>query len=458
MRPLILVVLILLLLISPLHPAVLSLAQGSPIKHVVVIMQENRTFDHYFGTYPGANGLPPGTKVPVDPCGLVEVSVCNTSFVEPYHLETRRTPDPPHDERTTRLTYNSGNMDGILYAHSLKRFDGTIAMGYYDHRDIPYYWNLAEYFVLADNFFSSVAGGSFQNHLYLYAGTDDRPQGGEYGSAPPEGMDIPIIFDLLEEEGISWKNYVQSYDPNINYTSEVDRLGLGPKSAQLIWTPPLGIPRYVHDPALNSKIQDLSEYFVDIQSDEFPSVVYISPAGQSEHAPGDIATGQLFVVTLIAALMTSQYWWDTVFILTYDDWGGWYDHVFPPQIDEDGYGPRVPTLIISPYAKEGYIDSTTYDFTSILAFIETVFDLPPLVPGGRDATANNLMQAFDFTAPPRTPVIPRGEYPMKTLAEERSPFIVSAMYGGILSFAVFLPFAVWLLPRWIRTRGSKSTF
>jgi len=141
-----------------------------------------------------------------------------------------------------------------------------------------------------------------------------------------------------------------------------------------------------------------------------------------------------------------------------DDWAGWYDHVFPPQIDEDGYGPRVPTLIISPYAKEGYIDSTTYDFTSILAFIETVFDLPPLVPGGRDATANNLMQAFDFTAPPRTPVIPRGEYPMKTLAEERSPFIVSAMYGGILSFAVFLPFAVWLLPRWIRTRGSKSTF
>src|SRR3989304_1350040 len=115
-------------------------------------MQENRTFDHYFGTYPGSNGIPPGARVPVDMIdagtGCLEVAP-SSRYVEPFHLTSYRTPDPPHDEKTTRLTYNCGRMDGLIYAHSLKRFNGTAAMGYYDHTDIPYYWNLAEFYTLA---------------------------------------------------------------------------------------------------------------------------------------------------------------------------------------------------------------------------------------------------------------------------------------------------------------------
>jgi len=430
------------LIVGASLPSRAIMGQENPIKHVIVVMQENRTFDHYFGTYPGANGLPIGARVPADlfdsGSGCLEPRP-STRYVEPYHLETRRTPDPPHDERISRAAYNCGMINGLLYAHDLRRFNGTIAMGYYDHREIPYYWNLAEFYVLADNFYSSVLGGSFANHLYVYAGTDDSTTGEEYGSIPVGGMELRIIFDLLEENGITWKNYVNNYDPNANYTSEAHRLGLARGSAQLFWTPPLGIPRYVFNQTLYTKIQDLSQYFLDVNSDSFPSVVYITPSFQSEHAPGDISQGQLFVVSLINSLMTSRHWWDSVLILTYDDWGGWYDHVAPPQVDEDGYGFRVPTLIVSPYAREGYIDHTVYDFTSILAMIETLFDLPPLIPGGRDDNANNMFEAFDFASPPRAPVIPTGEYPMKGIAQQSGTFKVWMAYSGMIGAVVSAP-------------------
>ncbi len=455
-----------LLLITAISPTFLPGAsgQGSPIKHVIVLMQENRTFDHYFGKYPGADGLPSGTLLPTQfhpsdptlPCSPPLSVEPNSTYVAPFHLSTLRTPDPPHDENTARCAYNQGNMNALTYAHSLKGFNGTLAVGYYDYRDIPYYWNLAEYYVLSDHFFSSAMGGSFPNHLFLYAGTDENKTGFEYTSVPPEGLNLSTIFDQLDARGVSWRNYVQNYNASVTYKSQLDRLGLGPKSAQLVWAPLLGIPRFVNNQTLNSKIQDLSNFFTDINSDDFPSVAYISPSGQSEHAPGDVGLGQLFAVTLITALMSSKHWWDTAFILTYDDWGGWYDHVAPPQVDDDGYGFRVPALIVSPYARNGFIDSTEYDFTSILAFMEHLFGLSPLTPNGRDVKANDLSNAFDLTAPPRPPVIPRGQYPMKAPIQQQSTFRVWLSYAGVLGLVIAVPSVVVTMRRRL-SNSSRPT-
>jgi len=456
----------------------LPLASSIPISHVIVVMQENRTFDHYFGTYPGANGIPPGTRLATkmiegratgcgSPRRLLEPT-SDTSWIALHHLDTTRTPDPPHDEKTARLAVDCGRVDGLIYAQDQKNFSVDIATGYYDYLDIPYYWDLAQYYTLADNFFSSHMGGSFQNHLFLYAAADSPASGPgcpsgttQYSCIPSGGMDLKIIFDELESQGVPWKNYVQNYHPEINYTLESARLGLDKLASQLIWTPPLGISRYVYDPNLNSKIQNLNNYFTDLntppnstQSGGFPSVAFISPSGQSEHPPGDIVLGQLFIVNLLSALMTSQYWWNSVFILTYDDWGGWYDHVAPPRIDSSGYGFRVPALIISPYARSGYIDSTRYDFTSILATIESLFGLPALRPSGRDGSANPLWNAFDFNSPPNAPVIPSGQYPQRGVSKTESAFLVWLTYAGTFTVSIALLFGA----AFTRRRGANSWF
>jgi phospholipase C len=137
-----------------------------------------------------------------------------------------------------------------------------------------------------------------------------------------------------------------------------------------------------------------------LNNDNLPAVSYIIPSGASEHPPGSLETGQRFVKTLIQELMRSSSWNSSAFMLVYDDWGGWYDHVAPPEVDEYGYGPRVPALLVSPYAKEGFIDNTELDFTSILKFIEYNWGLEALAE--RDANANNILTAFDFKQPARS--------------------------------------------------------
>ncbi|MEM2685936.1 MAG: alkaline phosphatase family protein [Candidatus Bathyarchaeia archaeon] len=363
-----------------------------PIRHVIVVMQEDRTFDHYFGTYPGANGIPEDFKMPINPFDP------NSSYVSPFKLNVTRTPPLVKGVSVARVAYNNGSMNGFIYAQNQVGANGTLTMGYYDYTTIPMYWNLAREYVLCDSWFASSLGASLPNHLYLYAA-----QTGGYTSIPEEGLNLFTIFDLLESNGVSWKVYVAKYDPNINYTNPEAQLQMIPKGAQLLWTPLLAIPRFVHNSTLNSKIADISQYYVDLKGDDFPQVVFITPSGLSEHAPTDIHLGQFFVLDLINALMRSKYWYSSVLILVWDEWGGWFDHVPPPQVYEDGLGFRVPAIIISPYAKRGYIDSTVYDHTSILKFIEWLFDLPPLTE--RDSKANNILNAFDFSQPPRPPRI-----------------------------------------------------
>jgi phospholipase C len=363
----------------------------TPIQHMVVLMQENHSFDNYFGTYPGADGIPSDTQMPVDPNNPA------AGYVVPWHIGNSTITDISHSASTYADQYNNGKMDGFVSALNARNQDGKLAMGYYDERDIPYYWNLADNYVLFDQFFSSAKDGSFANHMYWVAAIPPvAPKGVQLSDVL---ANIPTIFDRLQAAGITWKFYVQNYDPTITYRN----LGTsGNRSSQVIWVPLLNFDRFIDDPTLSSHIVDLSQYFVDLQNGTLPSVSYIIPSGASEHPPSSLKSGQRFVKTVIQELMRSSAWDSSAFMLAYDDWGGWYDHVTPLQVDQYGYGPRVPVILVSPYAKSGYIDHTVLDFTSMLKFIEENWNLEPLAQ--RDANANNILSAFDFTQSPRLPI------------------------------------------------------
>jgi phospholipase C len=366
---------------------------NTPIEHFVVLMQENHTFDNYFGTYPGVDGLPEDTCLPVDLTGET-----STQCVKPFNIGDRAITDLDHSSTGFRAQYNDGNMDGFVDYLRSNGFDYELTMGYYDDQTIPYMWNIADEYVLYDRFFSSAAGGSRANHMFWVTATIGNP----VKDAVPEGGygDLPTIFDRLEEKGVSWKFYVQNYDPTINLrTKEVN---VAPRP-QTVWVPLLNYARYLDSPNLFSKIVPLDEYFVDLENGTLPAVSFIVPSGASEHPPGSVRSGQRFVKNLITQLMRSSSWDTSAFVWTYDDWGGWYDHVRPPQVDEFGYGFRVPALLVSPYAKRGYVDNTTLDFTSLLRFIEDNWGLQPLAV--RDANANSIASGFDFEQTPRPPVL-----------------------------------------------------
>lgn len=369
-----------------------DLETQTPIKHFVTVMQENHSFDNYFGTFPGADGYPDGTCLPLsvdDPTG---------ECVEPFHVGGQAILDLGHSDDVFVAQYRNGRMDGFVSVfHEENERAGKQAMGYYDDRDLPFYWNVAENYVLYDRFFTSAAGGSVRNHFYWVAG---HPGNEEADQLRPEGFDdVPTIFDALQESGVSWKFYVQNYDPSINFRADID----GSQAGQLIWAPVLNYNRFLDRPELNERIVPLEEFYDDLANGTLPAVSYMVPSGASEHPPGSIQAGERFIRTLITAIMRSDQWDSTAFMWTYDDWGGWYDHVRPPQVDEYGYGFRAPALMVSAYAKPGYIDSTTLDFTSMLAFIEYNWGIEPLAE--RDANANLFLDSFDFDSPPRDPVL-----------------------------------------------------
>lgn len=398
--------LLILVVVSLTNPGIVAQAAGpedqstaTPIEHFIVLMQENHSFDNYFGTYPGADGFPEDLCVPVDPH-----DPNTTECVEPFHLEGGQSSDLDHTEQTYLLQYNDGKMDGFIAALDARNQNGRLAMGYYDDRELPYYWNIADQYVLFDRFFTSARGGSVENHMFWVSGRAGNTSG-ECGSGcwvPKECFSdgVVTIFDQLQERDISWKFYIQNYDPELNYRTVAN--AESNRAAQVVWCPLLTIPRFIDDPELFRHIVPLDDYFTDLQNGTLPAVSYIVPSGASEHPPGSIFAGERFVQTLINELMRSSAWETSAFMWTYDDWGGWYDHVPPPSVDEFGYGFRAPTLLVSPYAKQGYIDSTTLDFTSFLKFIEENWYLQPLAQ--RDSNASNFLDAFDFTQPPRDPV------------------------------------------------------
>lgn len=415
----------------------------TPIQHFVFLMQENHSFDNYFGTRPGVDGIPDGVCMP----HLATESTSDPECVEPFPVGDRGISDLDHTEDAFIEQYAGGKMDGFVAANERRGQDGSLAMGYYDDKDLPYYWNIADEYVLFDRFFTSSKSGSVRNHMYAVAGHPGAK--GKRESIPDTGWgNIPTIFDRLQESGVSWKFYVQNYDPLINYRTRESELD-GDRAAQVIWVPLLAYARFLDDPELNSHIVDLDQFYDDAAAGTLPAVSYISPSGNSEHPPGSIRAGQRFVRGLIGALMRSEVWDSCAFMWTYDDWGGWYDHVAPPQVDRFGYGFRAPALLVSPYARRGYVDSTTLDFTSVLKFIEENWTLEPLAR--RDARAATFMDVFDFTKPPRPAVVlstSRGV--VEPPALDARP--VYASYGGSVLLVALLMTAA---ASATRTRGPR---
>jgi phospholipase C len=408
----------------------------TPIEHFVTVMQENHTFDNYFGTYPGADGLPLDVCMPVNP-----KDPSNERCVRPHHIEGQ-VEDLDHSAATFETQYNKGRLDGFVYALNIRNQKGSLSMGHYDDRDLPYYWNLVDEYVVFDRFFSSDKGGSLSNHMFWVAA-----RGVVDASVPPTGYDIPTIFDALQAAGVSWKFYVQNYDPDITFRTPPDSEDAD-RISQVVWCPLLAMPRFVDDPALSSHIVDLDEYYDDLRSNTLPAVSYIIPSGASEHPPGSIRAGQRFVSGLIHALMQSDSWESSALLVTYDDWGGWYDHVPPPQVDPFGYGFRVPGFLVSSYAREGHIDSTVMDFSSIARFIEENWGLEPIAE--RDAAANTFMLAFDFERPPRPPqFISHERGGSKRPAPSRT--VIYASYSAAVIFAA----AVFIAPHLLRRRPRR---
>jgi phospholipase C len=394
----------------------------TPIEHFIVVMQQNHTFDNYFGTYPGANGIPDGVCIPTSLAAQK-----SASCITPFKLGDYPVNDLSHSAVIFAGQYQNGKMNGFIDALSKLNQDGKLSMAHYDEDNIPFYWNLADQFVLFDNYFSSAHTGSITNRMFWVSGR----AGTETNRLPENGFgDIPTIFDRLQERGISWKFYIKNYDPNLNYRSLKNLDYLPP---QVQWVPLLAFDRFLDDPKLASHIVDLDEYYDDLAKGTLPAVSYVLLLGATEHPISDVTLGQQATRTMLQTLMQSESWKSSAFFLTYDDWGGWYDHVAPPQVDKYGYGFRVPAMLISPYARMGFIDHTLLDHTSILKFIEENWSIPPLAQ--RDAKANNLTSAFDFSSQPRPPVIVSATRQAEEPRIEPRRIVIYAAYGAAMLFA-----------------------
>ncbi len=396
-------------------------AARTPIKHFVTLLQENHSFDNYFGTYPGANGIPPNVCMPEDPVHP------SAGCVKPHAIGSTGSQALADNRNVFAAQYAGGAMSGFVSALSTRGVTSSIAMAHYEEKDISYYWELAGRYVLFDRYFSSAHGGSVWNHMFWMTGTPGNPLAEK---TPAAGYgSLPTIFDRLQAKGISWKVYVQNYQPHATYRTN------GREPAQVIRDPLLAYARYIDNPKLFAHIVPVDDYYTDLANGTLPAVSYIIPAGPSEHPPGSVQSGEAFVRNLITSLKRSSVWSTSAFMWSYDDWGGWYDHVAPPQVDAFGLGFRVPALLVSPYAKRGYVDHTQLDHTSVLKFIEDNWGLAPL--STRDRAANDIVSALDFRQPPRPAELLATEEPSPTIANGR-PGIVYPAYGTAVVVALLV--------------------
>jgi len=413
-----------LALVIPLRVAAQAPPTGmDKINHVIWIIQENRSFDNYFGTYPGADGLPPQTCLPKLPG--------SASCVTPFHMPRGQPAlDLAHDWETIHAAYDHGAMDGFVWA------EGTeLTMAYYDGRDIPNYWNYARHYTLCDRFFSSQMGYSLPNHTYTVAGQS----GGLIVNVAnlkelkevmddDDGFSFASMAKLMSETKVPWKYYVESQPLPEGLPMKLSETGVrlafpDPKQFSL-WNPLPGFKTIRDDPAEMAHLVELKEYFEDLQKGTLPAFSWIIPDYQdSEHPVARVSDGMWYVTKLVNALMESPNWKDSVIFLTWDDYGGFYDHVPPPEMDAFGLGPRVPMLVISPYAKPGYISHYTYEFCSVLKFVEERWKMRHLT--ARDHWANDMRDCFDFergstaplvipvppNLPPSQPILDYGAYP-----------------------------------------------
>jgi len=382
------------------------------IQHFVFIMQENRSFDSYFATYPHTDNLPPNICL-----SAPQVSSC----VATYHDANDVNRGGPHGWNNAHGDVDSGLMDGFLAQSFLGKSTGDCmppapnctpgkdprdVMGWHDYHEIPNYWSYANLYVLQDRMFESVASYSLPAHLYMLAA-----QSGGYvaskGQARPTTYNFPEITELLTSGQIEWKYYVTSGTTPDTDDGEV--IGNATQQQQdpktyTLWNPLPAFPAVKNDTAQWNRLVDVSQFYTDVAAGALPQVSWVIPSGAvSEHPPAGMRDGMAYVTGLVNAVMSGPQWNTTAIFLAWDDWGGFYDHVYPPQVDQYGLGLRTPSMVIGPYARQNFVDHKTYSFESWLKMIEERFNVNSLT--ARDNNANDMIDAFDFTQSPRAPVM-----------------------------------------------------
>lgn len=437
------------------------------IRHIIIIMQENRSFDSYFGTFPGADGFP--TKDGA-------FTVCNPDLrtgqcMSPYHDTNDSNGGGPHASAASIESIDNGKMDAFVIAAERSRKDCQAAadpscahspspdvMGYHDGRDIPNYWAYAQTFVLQDHMFTPSSSWSLPAHLYelsawsAYCTRHDDPMSctgalDAPGAVPddtfrrgtPAGRERngpvgtePVyawtdLTYLLHKYNVTWGYYVVPGGPGCR----------GDTLSEKFCTPEIWNPLPYFDTVKNDKQlsfdQPLDNFYKQAHDGTLPSVSWIAPAFDvSEHPPALVSKGQSWVTGLINAVMQGPDWQDCAIFLAWDDWGGFYDHEPPPIVDENGYGLRVPAMVISPYARPHYIDHQILSFDAYLKFIEDDFmggaRLNPKNDGRPDPRPTvredvrilgDLQNDFDFNQAPLKPLV-LSTHPATDLVEPTS--------------------------------------
>jgi phospholipase C len=424
------------------------------IRHVVVIMQENRSFDSYFGTYPGADGIPTSNGRP---------AVClpdpnRRTCLRPFHDRQDRNLGGPHSELNAAADIGGGRMDGFvreqlqartgceqLFNPACGRSSGLPdVMGYHNGADIPNYWTYAKDFVLNDHMFQSDASWSLPSHLYMvsewsaHCTTVGDPMSctnnDQSPGLPPDfqrhnlGIGTPTtpgyawtdLTYLLHRAGVSWGYYVfKGTEPDCQLDAAMSCAPVAQRPRTPgIWNPLPYFATVQRDGQLGN-VRSLSNFYSEAKTGTLPAVSWIDPNGTvSEHPPALVSAGQTYVTGLINAIMRGPDWNSTAVFVSWDDWGGFYDHVAPPRVDQNGYGLRVPGLVISPYARRGYIDHRTLSFDAYVKFIEDDFlgsqRLDPRTDGRPDPRPDvrenapqlaDIAGDFNFSQPPRAPVL-----------------------------------------------------
>jgi phospholipase C len=397
------------------------------IRHVIVIMQENRSFDTYFGTYPHADGIPMRHGVPTvcvpDPSG----GPCVAPFHDPNDLNF----GGPHGETDARLDVDGGKMDGFVARTKVAGFFSVDVMGYHDAREIPNYWAYARNFVLQDHMFEPNASWSLPSHLFMvsaWSAICTIPGDPTSCTNALQSPDTPgptthyawtDLTYLLHRANVSWAYYLSDgTEPDCE-----DDAAICPPKAQSttvpgIWNPLPDFDTVRQDGELGN-IRPTADFLASAKAGTLPAVSWIVPNGEvSEHPPALISVGQRYVTTLINAVMQGPEWKHTAIFLSWDDWGGFYDHVVPPVVDANGYGLRVPGLVISPWARRGYIDHQVLSFDAYLKLIEDIFlrgqRLDPATDGRPDSRPDvredarrlgDLLRDFNFSRRPMKPLL-----------------------------------------------------
>ncbi len=389
------------------RPSPPILAPNAKIQHIVVIIQENRSFDNIFSGFPGADGATTG-KIHN---GSV-IPMTSTTFENKAGLGYA---DLDHSHMAFTQDYANGANDGFDLESVQTRpggeragAAGALPYSYIERSEVQTYWNMAQKYTLADRMFSSVAGPSFNAHQYLIAGQDDGavdvPSAIPWGCDAPPGTSTPVLSggneiagpfpcftyetmgDALDSVGVSWRFYAPTIGgPDLGY----------------IWSAYDAIKQIRYGPDWNANVlSPETRALTDLALPNQPGVTWIVPSFvNSDHTATGSTTGPQWVADLVNTIGASPAWNSTAVFVLWDDWGGWYDHVAPPQVDPYGLGYRVPMIVISPYARHGYVSHVQHEFGSILRFMEEQTSLGPLAAS--DARADDLSDCFDFTQKPQ---------------------------------------------------------